>query len=325
MNKHALKGLALMMALTSAGCAGQTSTSSSTASASSSSAAEQGVKNVSIVEEFKNPANQNKPLTRWWVPGSQMNKDEIEKEIQSMVEAGFGGAEIVPVSVEGGDGDGQIDWGSDQWKEITKYILETAGKYDFTIDFTLTPAWPLALPTIKDVNDPEQGAQMELDGAWVDGITAAHPLKGNLPVSKEANEDAQKVDGEVKLIAVSAAPYLDKENKVLDYSKAVALDLDNVKKNDDGTWSTEFTPEDDSEYVVYAWYQHPSGNTKYGNNQVDHYSAAGTQMIIDYWQDELIPYYGDAWKNVRSLFVDSLEFETHLDWTYDLNKGFQEK
>lgn len=64
-----------MMALTSAGCAGQTSTSSSTASASSSSAAEQGVKNVSIVEEFKNPANQNKPLTRWWVPGSQMNKD----------------------------------------------------------------------------------------------------------------------------------------------------------------------------------------------------------------------------------------------------------
>lgn len=325
MNKQVLTGLALMMALSSIGCASQPTASTSTTSTASAATEAEGVKNVSIVEEFKNPANQNKPLTRWWVPGSQMNKDEIEKEIKSMADAGFGGAEIVPVSVEGGDGDGQIDWGSDQWKEITKYILETAGKYDFTIDFTLTPAWPLALPTIKDVNDPKQGAQMELDGAWVDGITADHPLNGKLPVSQEAQDDAKKVEGEVKLIAVSAAPYLDKENKVLDYSSAKALDLDTVKENEDGTWSIDFTPEDDREYVLYAWYQHPSGNTKYGNNQVDHYSAAGTQMIIDYWEDELIPYYGDGWKNVRSLFVDSLEFETHLDWTYDLNKGFQEK
>lgn len=325
MNKQVLTGLALMMALSSIGCASQPTASTSTTSTASAATEAEGVKNVSIVEEFKNPANQNKPLTRWWIPGSQMNKDEIEKEIKSMADAGFGGAEIVPVSVEGGDGDGQIDWGSDQWKEITKYILETAGKYDFTIDFTLTPAWPLALPTIKDVNDPKQGAQMELDGAWVDGITADHPLNGKLPVSQEAQDDAKKVEGEVKLIAVSAAPYLDKENKVLDYSSAKALDLDTVKENEDGTWSIDFTPEDDREYVLYAWYQHPSGNTKYGNNQVDHYSAAGTQMIIDYWEDELIPYYGDGWKNVRSLFVDSLEFETHLDWTYDLNKGFQEK
>lgn len=325
MNKQVLTGLALMMALSSIGCASQPTASTSTTSTASAATEAEGVKNVSIVEEFKNPANQNKPLTRWWVPGSQMNKDEIEKEIKSMADAGFGGAEIVPVSVEGGDGDGQIDWGSDQWKEITKYIVETAGKYDFTIDFTLTPAWPLALPTIKDVNDPKQGAQMELDGAWVDGITADHPLNGKLPVSQEAQDDAKKVEGEVKLIAVSAAPYLDKENKVLDYSSAKALDLDTVKENEDGTWSIDFTPEDDREYVLYAWYQHPSGNTKYGNNQVDHYSAAGTQMIIDYWEDELIPYYGDGWKNVRSLFVDSLEFETHLDWTYDLNKGFQEK
>ncbi len=328
MKKQILTSLTLMMALTSAGCASQqaaSSTSASTSSASSTSANTTTAETMNIVEEFKTPAAQTKPLTRWWVPGSHMNKDEIEKEIKSMVDAGFGGAEIVPVSVEGGDGDGQIDWGTDQWKEITKFILETAGKYDFTIDFTLTPAWPLALPTIKDVNDPKQGAQMELDGAWVDGISAKNPLKGNLPVSKEAQEDAAKVDGNIELIAVTAAPYVDKENKVLDYSKAVSIDLDDVKKNEDGTYSLDFTPEGDGEYVVYAWYQHPSGNTKYGNNQVDHFSAAGTQMIIDYWQDELIPYYGDDWKNVRSLFVDSLEFETHLDWTYELNKGFQEK
>ena len=46
-------------------------------------------------------------------------------------------------------------------------------------------------------------------------------------------------------------------------------------------------------------------------------------MIIDYWQNNLIPYYGDAWESCRSLFIDSLEFETHLDWTYGLDKTFK--
>ena len=66
-----------------------------------------------------------------------------------------------------------------------------------------------------------------------------------------------------------------------------------------------------------------SGNIKYGNNQVDHYSKAGSQMIIDYWEKNLIPTYGDNFKNVRSLFIDSLEFETHLDWTYGVADGFK--
>ncbi|MBD5424289.1 MAG: hypothetical protein HDR44_04125, partial [Allobaculum sp.] len=253
--------------------------------------------------------------------GSHMNKEEVKKEIESMVAAGFGGAEIVPVSIAGGDGEGEIDWGSDQWKEITKYILEVAGENNFTIDFTLTPAWPLALPTIEDVDDPKQGAQMEMDGAWVDGITKENSFHGELPISTEAIEDAQKVNGRVELVGITVAKYQDKENKVLDYNSAKTIE---ATKNEDGTYTTEFTPTEDGEYVLYAWYQHPSGNQKYGNNQVDHYSKYGAQMIIDYWEDVLIPYYGDDWKNVRSLFVDSLEFETHLDWTYDLQKQFEE-
>lgn len=273
---------------------------------------------------FMNPSNDNKPLTRWWVPGSSMDKEEIKKEIESMVNAGFGGAEVVPVSVAGGDGEGQLDWGSDKWKEVTKYMLETAGEYDFTIDFTMTPAWPLALPTIKDVNDPSQGAQMELDGAYVDGITKEKPFKGKLPVSKEALDDVEKVNGNVVLVGVSAAKYVDKENHVLAYDSAITFDLEkDVKDNGDGTYSLKFTPEDDGEYVIYAWYQHPSGNTKYENNQVDHYSKAGSQMIIDYWEKELIPYYGDSFNNCRSMFIDSLEFETHLDWTYGLQDAFE--
>lgn len=271
---------------------------------------------------FANPSDENKPLTRWWVPGSMMDKEEVKKEIESMVQAGFGGAEIVPVSVAGGDGEGHLDWGSDSWKEITKYILEAAKENNFTIDFTMTPAWPLALPTIVDVNDPDQGAQMKLDGAFVDGITADKPFNGTLPVSEEAVSDAEKVNGRVMLAGVSVAKYADKENKVLAFESAERLNGEFIKDNNDGTYSAEFKPEGEGEYVLFAWYSHPSGNQKYENNQVDHYSKAGSQMIINYWENELIPYYGDAFESCRSMFVDSLEFETHLDWTHDLQASF---
>ncbi len=314
MKKIVQKSMAALLVLSMFGCS------------SGDSAPETNVENENqdFASSFMYPSNENKPLTRWWVPGSSMDKEEIKKEIESMVNAGFGGAEIVPVSIAGGDGEGQLDWGSNKWKEVTKYILETAKEYDFTIDFTMTPAWPLALPTIKDVNDPSQGAQMELDGAYIDGITKKSPFKGKLPISKEALDDAKKVNGDVVLVGVSAAKYADKENHVLEYDSAITFDLEkDVKENGDGTYSLKFTPEDDGEYVIYAWYQHPSGNTKYENNQVDHYSKAGAQMVIDYWENELIPYYGEAFENCRSMFIDSLEFETHLDWTYGLQEAFE--
>ena len=126
---------------------------------------------MSFAEGFVSPPAENRPLTRWWVPGALMTKEEIKAEIESMSAAGFGGAEVVPVAVagaemaNGGEAEPTIEWGTPEWNELIRYMLETAGEYAFTIDFTMTPAWPLALPSIKNVDDPEEGAQMEMDGA----------------------------------------------------------------------------------------------------------------------------------------------------------------
>lgn len=268
-----------------------------------------------LAADFKNPSADNRPLTRWWVPGSRMTKAEIRAEIESMAAAGFGGAEVVPVASDGGDGNANIEWGDKNWRELSAYMLEVAGENNFTIDFTMTPAWPLALPTVKNVNDFSQGAQMELDGAWIDGITKNNPYSGDLPVSDEAVKDSLAVNGKIQLIGVTVAKYADKDKKILDYDSARTIKASNGK--------VTFKPKDNGEYVLFAWYQHPSGNVKYGNNQIDHFSRAGSQMIIDYWEENLLPAYGDNFKNVRSLFIDSLEFETHLDWTPGLAEGFK--
>ncbi|PWM99062.1 MAG: hypothetical protein DBX37_05520 [Massilioclostridium sp.] len=248
-----------------------------------------------------------------------MTKSEIETEIKSMSEAGFGGAEIVPVST-GGEGGDSIDWGTDQWNEMIKHMLQVAGKYDFTIDFTMTPAWPLALPTIKDLDDPNSGAQMEVDANHVDGITKENPYSGKVPVATELDA------GTPVLLAVTVAKYVDKENNILDYDSAQTLNMETqvVQNSDDPTdYTVNFTPEDDGEYVLFGWWQHPSGEQKYGNYQVDHFGKAGSQAIIDYWENNLLPYYGEDFKNASALFIDSLEFTTHLDWTLGLLDDFK--
>ena len=273
----------------------------------------------SFLQEFKDPSGENRPKTRWWVPGSHMTKSEIETEIKSMSEAGFGGAEIVPVST-GGEGGDSIDWGTDQWNEMIKHMLQVAGKYDFTIDFTMTPAWPLALPTIKDLDDPNSGAQMEVDANHVDGITKENPYSGKVPVATELDA------GTPVLLAVTVAKYVDKENNILDYDSAQTLNMETqvVQNSDDPTdYTVNFTPEDDGEYVLFGWWQHPSGEQKYGNYQVDHFGKAGSQAIIDYWENNLLPYYGEDFKNASALFIDSLEFTTHLDWTLGLLDDFK--
>ena len=271
---------------------------------------------------FQNIEETQRPKTRWWVPGSHMTVEEIRKEIKSMSEAGFGGAEIVPVATSGEGGSG-IDWGTEQWNYMIKNMLEIAGEYDFTIDFTMTPAWPLALPTIKDLDDPNSGAQMEVDGAWVDGITAEKPYNGTVPVAQEAVNDT-KNGGTPVLLAVTVAKYSNKSKKVLEFDSARTLDMSTLTKGEGATdYTVSFTPEDDGEYVLYAWWQHPSGAQKYGNNQVDHFGKGGSQALINYWETNLLPYYGDAMENCSALFIDSLEFATHLDWTWGLTEDFE--
>ena len=274
-----------------------------------------------FAKRFSAPAMADRPKMRWWVPNALMTKAEITREIESMVDAGFGGAEVVSFAKSDPSGS-DVSWGSSKWNELTKHMLQVAGEYEFSIDFTLTPGWPLNLPTITDIDDPAQGAQKEVDGASVSGITQAAPYSGAVPVP-----DFRAAAGRPTLVAVTVAKYADKATKTLDYATAQALDLDSVTFPDpDGNptqAAVEFTPTGPGEHVLFGWWEYPSGNKAHGNYEIDHYGHAGAQVLIDYWEDNLIPHYGEDWKNVGALFSDSLEFETHLDWTDGLLDGFK--
>ena len=76
----------------------------------------QAAVDANFSQTFSNPTVDNRPLTRWWIPGANMTKAEIRREIESMAAAGFGGAEVVPVAMDGGDGRGSSRFQKSSWQ-----------------------------------------------------------------------------------------------------------------------------------------------------------------------------------------------------------------
>ncbi|NJP41520.1 hypothetical protein HCH52_10745 [Oscillospiraceae bacterium HV4-5-C5C] len=271
--------------------------------------------------EFFNAPQTRAPKIRWWLPGAAVTSGELRQEVQMMKAGGFSGAEICPFMP--GYVSDRIDWGSKAWYQTLKTILHSARDNCFTIDLTLTPGWPLALPTINNVDDPQSGALLELDGAWQDGISQEHPFTAPLPESVEAKQDASRAGGQVTLLAVTTARYVDKEQHILALSSARRLPLPQENSTgssaDKATGSTpvySFCPDQAGEYVLFAWYVHAAGEQTYGYNQVDHFGLAGTRKLIDYYETQVFPALDlNSSPDLEDLFIDSLEFHSHLDYT----------
>ena len=284
---------------------------------------------MKFLQEFKETPVKYRPKMRWWLPGSITDPEQMAYEIKMMKDAGFAGTELSPDWFGYKDKFMQNEcWGSSKWYELLKKLLLEAQKQELEVDFSMISSAPLAVPNITDVNDPAQGAQMELNGAFVDGITKENPYDGPLPVNREAIEDAAKVDGKVVLHAVTVAKYVDKEKKILSFASASELDLAKVVEKtgeNDTSYHVKFIPEDEGEYVLFAWWQHPSGSMVGDLYQIDHYGKAGTRKIIAFYEEEVLPALGEARSGITSLFVDSLEYNTHLDYTIGMREMFIEK
>lgn len=124
-----------------------------------------------IIEAFQNPDVSEKPMARMWFPDASAGIDEydtIEKQIQELAEAGFGGVELA-MMVDGGSFNNEdakiIGWGTESYRELLKKVLKAANAIEggFIVDITYTAHWPLTISTI-DPNDEAQ--QQNLVSVW---------------------------------------------------------------------------------------------------------------------------------------------------------------
>ncbi|MFK0172134.1 glycosyl hydrolase [Streptomyces sp. NPDC090306] len=273
------------------------------------------------------PAAAVRPKFRWWWPDGLVDPAEIAREIDQMADAGFGGAEIAAVHHSVTDSSvldtAHHGWGSGPWRDGVAAALRQAARRGLTVDLTLGPSWPVAVPGVT----PDDDAAVKELAYGKATLTAGAAFDGPVPAPVYAAASGVSVQ---KLFAVQAA----RVNTAYSSGKATGLDAASVtdltSKVSGGNLA--WTPPDSGTWVVLSYWLRGSGQQPEAGPHsspaayvVDHFSAAGTAAVTRYWDDVIItPTLRKLLKAAGgAFFEDSVELETKgLQWTPALPDAF---
>jgi len=92
-------------------------------------------------------------MTRWWWYGGAVEEAEISRELESMRDAGIGGAEIQPVYPVAADDPAQgiinVPFFSARWYDLLGYAVKRGHELGLRVELTLGSGWPFGGPFIE--------------------------------------------------------------------------------------------------------------------------------------------------------------------------------
>ena len=95
---------------------------------------------------------ESKPWTRWWWPGNAVDKENIERELKEMADAGIGGVEITSIYGVQGEEDRFIEYLSPEFSEMLKFTIEEANKLGMGVDLPPGSGWRCGGPFVPREN-----------------------------------------------------------------------------------------------------------------------------------------------------------------------------
>jgi hypothetical protein len=91
---------------------------------------------------------ENKPWTRWWWPGSGVDRASLTRQLEQLAAAGIGGVEITPIYGAKGYEDRYIDFLSPKWMEMLEHVGHEAKRLGLGVDMATGTGWPFGGPWI---------------------------------------------------------------------------------------------------------------------------------------------------------------------------------
>ncbi|MFJ6917150.1 glycosyl hydrolase [Streptomyces sp. NPDC101133] len=279
---------------------------------------------------FADPARSVRPKFRWWWPDGLVDPDEVAREIDQIADAGFGGVEIAAVHHSIRDKSlldtAHHGWGSRPWRDGVEAALGRAVRRGLTVDLTLGPSWPVAVPGVTPDDD---AAAKELAHGQA-SVAAGTTYRG--PVPAPVHETASGVRTQ-RLLAVQAA----RVDPAHSTRKETGLDPDSIRDLTDTVTdgSLTWTAPADGEWLLISYWQRGSGQQPESGPHsapaafvVDHLSAAGTTAVTDHWERHVLT--GSLRRLLKAaggaFFEDSVELETEgLVWTARLPEAFEQR
>lgn len=93
---------------------------------------------------------ENRPWTRWWWLGANVDKETITHLLETYQEAGLGGVEVTCIYGVKGQEDRGIDYLSPRWVDLTGYTIAEAGRLGMKVDLPPGSGWRIGGRFITD-------------------------------------------------------------------------------------------------------------------------------------------------------------------------------
>lgn len=91
-----------------------------------------------LEEGFQNPPRSARPYTWWhWMNGN-ISKEGVTADLEAMAAAGYGGVQCFNISIMT---QGPVDYGSDEWYEITNHAIRECERLGLEFDMHNCPGW----------------------------------------------------------------------------------------------------------------------------------------------------------------------------------------
>ena len=91
---------------------------------------------------------ENKPWTRWWWPGSAVDRPNLTRQLEQFAAAGLGGVEVTPIYGAKGYEARYIDYLSPQWVAMLEHTGREAQRLNLGLDMATGTGWPFGGPSV---------------------------------------------------------------------------------------------------------------------------------------------------------------------------------
>ncbi|PRX51398.1 alpha-L-rhamnosidase-like protein [Prauserella shujinwangii] len=278
---------------------------------------------------FAAPPREVQAKFRWWWPHGMVEPAEIRREIDAIADAGFGGVEIADVHHSIGEplDPAGTGWGTPPWVRALEAALDQGNRRGVIVDVTIGPAWPAAVPSITPDSD---GAVKELAHGVVT-VAAGETYSGPVPAAVVPPEHGV---GRQDLFAVQAVRVAAGSSPDARRPRLEAASVTDLTARADGGTITWTAPGEGTWLLIAYWLRGSGQRPERGPHTepvsfvVDHFSRAGTEAVIDFWERRILT------PRVRRLlresggamFEDSIEMETDTTlWTPRLPQEFESR
>lgn len=112
---------------------------------------------LSLVARADHPAwpeitRENKPWTRWWWPGSAVDRASLTAQLEQLAAAGIGGVEITPIYGAKGQESRYLKFLSPEWMAMLEHTGREARRLGLGVDMATGTGWPFGGPWVDEAH-----------------------------------------------------------------------------------------------------------------------------------------------------------------------------